>query len=90
MQSALTKAAALSRTSSSSPVSALATVRCQSTAPATAAKKDAAEKKMRKPAVHSKSFVQVMSILKAPFKYDFFIASEPKNHKPHALNLNGA
>jgi len=60
MQSALTKAAALSRTSSSAPVSALATVRCQSTAPATAAKKDAAEKKMRKPAVHSKSFVQNM------------------------------
>ena len=89
MQSALTKAAALSRTSSSAPVSALATVRCQSTAPATAAKKDAAEKKMRKPAVHSKSFVQVravMSILKAPFKYDFFIASEPKkNHKPLPL-----
>ena len=27
---------------------------------------------------------------KAPFKYDFFKASEPKNHKPHALNLNGA
>ena len=26
----------------------------------------------------------------SPFKYDFFIASEPKNHKPHALNLNGA
>ena len=28
------------------------------------------------------------SYTKAPFKYDFFIASEPKNHKRHALYLN--
>ena len=26
----------------------------------------------------------------APFKYGFFIELEPKNHNPHAPNLNGA
>ena len=35
-------------------------------------------------------FPRRVACLMKPLKYDFFIASEPKIHKPQALNLNGA
>jgi len=62
MQSTLTKAAAsLGRVShpvGTNPMTAMVALRCQSTAPAVSKKSEQAEKRMRKPAVHSKSFVQ--------------------------------
>jgi len=59
MQSTLTKAASTLKAAGSSPAMTVA-LRAQSTAPAAKSKSDQAEKKMRKPAVHSKSFVQNM------------------------------